>query len=76
MQEIKERELRDSGSFANTEICFEARATAIRLRLHTEEFSLYVHTGPLTQGTSIEDLANTTRSTQLFYPTNNLYTRG
>ena len=69
MQDIKERKFRDSGSIANTKICFEVRATALRPYLHTEEFSLYVHTGPLTQGTSIEDLANTTRSTQLLSPT-------
>ena len=40
--------------------------------LHTEGFSLYVHTGPPTQGTSTEDLANTTRSTQLLSPTKQL----
>ena len=38
MQDIKEREFRDSGSIANTEICFEVRATALRPRLHTEGF--------------------------------------
>ena len=59
MQAIKERELRDSGSIANTKICFEVRATALHPRLHTEGFPLYVHTGPPTQGTSTEDLANT-----------------
>ena len=59
MQGIKEREFRDSGSIANTEICFEVRATALRPRLHTERFSLCVHTGLLTQGASTEDLANT-----------------
>ena len=60
MQDIKEREFRDSGSIANTEICSEVRATALHARLHTEGFSLYIHTGPPTQGTSTEDLANTT----------------
>ena len=46
MQDIKEREFRDSGSIANNKICFEIRATALHPRLHTEGFSLYVHTGP------------------------------
>jgi len=59
MQDIKEKKFRDGGSIANTEICFEVRATALLSRLHIEEFSLYVHTGPPTQGTSTEDLANT-----------------
>jgi len=76
MQDIKDREFRDSGSIANTKICFEVPATALRPRLHTAGFSLYVHTEPLTQGISTEDLANTIRSTQLLSPTNNLYTRG
>ena len=44
MQDIREIELRDSGLNANTKICFEVRATAVRPRLHTEGFSLYVHT--------------------------------
>ena len=59
MQDIREIEFRDSGSNANTEICFEVRATALRPRLHTEGFPLYVHIGPPTQGTSTEDLVNT-----------------
>ena len=45
MQDIREIEFTDSGSNANTKICFEVRATALRPRLHTEGFSLYVHTG-------------------------------
>ena len=71
------REFRDSGSIANTEICFEVRATTLRPRLHIEGFPLYVHTRLPTQGTSTEDLDNT----NLEYTTplsnnNNLYTRG
>ena len=58
MQDIKEREFRDSGSNANAEICFEIQATALRPRLHTEEFPLYIYTGLPTQGTSTEDLGN------------------
>ena len=65
----REREFRDSGSNVNTEICLEVRATALRPRLHTEGFPLYVHTGPPTQGTSTKDLANTNKSTQLLSPT-------
>ena len=57
IQDIK-REFRDSGSIANTEICFEVRVAALRPRLHTEG-SLYVHTGLPTQGISTEDLTNT-----------------
>ena len=62
----KERELRDSGSNANTKICFKVRATALRPRLHTEGFPLYVHTGPPTQGTSTEYLVNTNH-VSIFY---------
>ena len=43
---VNKREFRDRGSIANTEICFEVRATALRPRLHTEEF-LLSHTGNL-----------------------------
>ena len=59
MYDIKKREFRDSGSNTNTKICFEVRATALRPRLHTKGFSLYVDTGPPTQGTSTENLTNT-----------------
>ena len=77
MQDIKEKEFRDSGSIANTKICFEVRATTLRSRLHTEGFSLYVYIGFPTHGTSTEDLGNT----NLEYTTplsnnNNLYIRG
>ena len=61
MQDIRESEFRDSGSITNTNICFEVRVTALRPHLHTEGFPLYVHTGPPTQGTSTEDLANTNK---------------
>ena len=39
MQDIREIEFRDSGPNANTKICFEVRATA--LRGHTEGFTLF-----------------------------------
>jgi len=56
---VKKREFRDSGSIANTKICFEVQATALCPRLHIEGFPLYIHTGLPTQGTSIEDLIKT-----------------
>ena len=43
MQDIREKELRDSGSNANTKICFEIQATALRPHLHTEGFPLCPH---------------------------------
>jgi len=56
--------LRDSGSNANTKICFEVRGTALRLRLHTEGFSLRPHK-TFHKGTSTEELQLNTGSTQL-----------
>ena len=58
MQDIREMEFRDSGSNANTKICFEVRATALRPRLHTEGFH-YVYAGPPTKGTSTEEFVIT-----------------
>jgi len=49
MQDIKSRELRNRRTNVNTRICFKVRATALRPRLHTEDFH-YVHTGPSTKG--------------------------
>ena len=46
MQDIREIKLRDSGSNKDTKICFEVQATAQRLRLHTEGFSLRPHDLP------------------------------
>ena len=73
-QDIREIELRDSRSNANTKIYFEVRATALRPRLHIEGFPLRP-LGPHTKGTSTEKfaitkleyttpLSNTTTSTQ------------
>ena len=68
-QDIREIEFRDSGSNANTKICFEVRDTALRPRLHTEEFSLLPHKtshkGNLHRGI----YNNKVRSTQLLSPT-------
>ena len=43
MQDIREIELRDSGSNANNKICFEIQATVLRPHLHTEGFPLCSH---------------------------------
>jgi len=43
MEGIREIELRDSGSNANTKICFEVRATTLHPRLHIEGFQLRSH---------------------------------
>ena len=90
MQDIREIEFKDSGSNANTKICFEVRATALCPRLHTEGFSLRPHRtshkGNLHQGMCNYKV----RSTQLLSLTqppllkrqdtkpkyNHLYTRG
>ena len=81
------REFRDSGSNANTKICFEIRATALCPCLHTEGFPLYRPHKDFPQGTSTEDLGNTKRkfttplsnnttSTQeVRHNTNHLYTQ-
>ena len=61
MQDITEKEFRDSGSNANTKIPFEVRATSLRPRLHTEGFSLYVHTGPSTKGPPLRNYNSTLR---------------
>jgi len=75
MQDIREIELRDSGSNANTKKCFEVRATALRPRLHKEWFSLCPHR-TFHKGTSTEKLHLYTGSTQLFSQNTNLYRRG
>ena len=75
MQDIREIEFRDSGSNANTKICFKVETIALCSRLHTEGFSLYVNTWPSTKETSTEEfvitnleyttpLSDTTTSTQ------------
>ena len=84
MQDIREIEFRDSGSNANTKICFEVRSTALRPRLHTEGFSLrshrISHKGNIHREEYTTPLSNTTNSTQEGQGTkpkyNHLYTRG
>ena len=76
MQDIREIEFRDSGSNANTKICFEVRATALCPRLHTEGFH-YAHTGPPTKRISIEEFIITNlgvHNSSLYH--NHLYSRG
>jgi len=49
MQDIREIEFRDSGSNANTKICFEVRTTALHPCLHTEGFPLHTEIGTKTK---------------------------
>ena len=72
---IKKERKKENRSNANTVICFEVRATALRSRLHTEEFSLCTHR-TFHKGTSTEDLQLNTESTQLLSHTQTPYTRG
>ena len=62
MQDIREIKFRDSGSNANNKIYFKVRATALRLRLHTEGFSLCPHR-TFHKGASTEELQLNTGST-------------
>ena len=62
---MREIEFRDSGSNANTKICFEIRATALRHAFTQKDF-YYFHTGPPTQGASTEELQLYTWSIQLY----------
>jgi len=70
LQDIREIELRDSGSKANTKICFEVQITALHPHLDIEGFH-----NPLRpyrtfhQGTSTEELQLYTRSTLLLSQT-------
>jgi len=68
MQDIREIELRDSGSNTNNMICFEIWATALRPHLHAEGFSLCPHR-TFHKGTSTEELQLYTWSTLLFSQT-------
>jgi len=54
MQDIREIELRDSESNANTKICFEVRATALRPAFTQKDFH-YVHAGPSTKGAPLKN---------------------
>ena len=72
---IRER-VRDSGSIANNRRCFEVRATALRPRLHTEGFSLYVHSGPSTKGPPPSNYNSTLGVHYSSFKHNHLYIRG
>ena len=76
MKDIREIELRDSGSNANNRICFEVRDTALRPRLHTEGFSLYVHTRPSTKGPLLRNYNSILGVQYSSLKHNHLYTRG
>ena len=68
MQDIREIELRDSGSNTNNKICFEVRATTLYPRLHTEGFSVCPHR-TFNKGTSTEELQLYTWNTLLLSQT-------
>ena len=69
IHDISEIELRDSGSNANTKICFVVRATALRPRFHTKGFPLRPHRTSHT-GNRHRGICNyKLRSTQLLSPT-------
>ena len=75
MQDIRDIELRDSGSNANNKICFEVQATALRPRLTQKDFH-FVHTGPSTKGPPLRNYNSTLGVHYSFLIHNHLYTRG
>ena len=72
MQDIREIELRDSGSNANTKICFEVESLLYVLAFTQKDFH-YVHTGPSTKGPLLRNYNSTpgVHNSSL-----HLYTRG
>ena len=64
MQDVREIEFSDTGSNASNKICFEVRATALRLRLQKEGFPLHPHR-IFHKGTTTEELQLYTWSTLL-----------
>ena len=68
MQDIREIELRDSGSNANNKVCFEIRATTLHPRLHAEGFPVCPHR-TFHKGSSTEELQLYTWSTLLISQT-------
>ena len=73
IQDIREIELRDSGSNANTGIYFEVRTTALRLAFTKKDF-YYVYTGRFTKGPPLKNYTLQPWSIQL--ELSHLYTRG
>ena len=59
MHDIKEIELRDSGSNTSTKICFEIRATAL-VPAFTQKDFYYVNTRPFTKGPPLRNYNSTT----------------
>ena len=74
IQDIREIAFRDSGSNANTKICFEVPATALRPHLHTEGFSL-CHKGPSTKGPPLRNYNSTLGVHYSSLKHDHLYTR-
>ena len=75
MQDIREKKFRDSRSNTNSKICFEVRATALRPRLYTEGFLLYVYTGPSTKEPPPRSYNSTLGVYYFTLKYNHLYTR-
>ena len=74
MQDIREIELRNSGS-ANNKICFEVQATALRPRILTQKDFYYVHTGPSTRGPLLKNYNTILRVHYSSLKHNHLYTK-
>jgi len=68
MQDIREIELKDSGSNTNNKVCFVVRATALRPRHHLEGFPLCPHR-TFHKGISTEELQLYTWTTLLLSQT-------
>ena len=66
--------MRDSGSNANTKICFEVRATTLVPAFTQKDFH-YVHTGPSTKEPPLRNY-NSTLGVHYFLKHNHFYTRG
>ena len=58
IQDIREIELRDSGSNANNKICFEVQVT-IYVPSFTQKDFHYVHTGPSIKGSPLRNYNST-----------------
>ena len=74
MQDIREIELRDSGSNTNNKICFEVRATALVPAFTQKDFH-YVHIGLSTKGPPLRNYNSTLGVHYSSFNHNHLYTR-
>ena len=75
MQNIREKELRDSRSNANNKICLEIRATALLPAFIQKDF-YYVYIGPSTKGPSLRNYCSTLGVHYSSPKYNHVYTRG